>query len=79
MNIDELRKALTAKPGEEWVNPYAVNISYDEYSRSIRKGDSPYVKCRDCKSIVLEIHAVEHPEDYVCLMCEESYKGIGKS
>jgi len=74
MDIDKLRKILTPKPGEEWVNPYAAGISYEEFVRSIKKGNSIYSKCRDCKTIVLKIHAVEHPEDYVCLECEKNYK-----
>ena len=70
MNIDDIRKALAKDNDCGPGNPYEVDIEYDEFIKLVWEGNSPYVKCRDCDSIVLREHSVENTEDYVCLWCE---------
>jgi len=75
MNIDQIRKALTGDGETVWINPYAVDISPEEFRNDCLSEDPilGLVKCRDCKCYVRKEHAIEQPEDYVCLACEEIY------
>lgn len=73
MDLNKLREYFARGNNSGPGNPYEVNITRDELFRGRLAGDSQYdkyVKCEDCDAIVLKENAIERPEDYVCLWCE---------